>query len=64
MEASMSADKVEMVRVKPFNENLRYSSKNWSAKFECPDCGSVKWINLNFLGRRKAYCVGGKLVKE
>jgi len=49
-----------MDRVKPFQEWTRYSGKNWSAAFKCPECGKIVWKSLNFLGRRKVYCVNGK----
>jgi hypothetical protein len=50
-----------MERVKPYSGiNLRYSTKNWSAKYRCPICGREIWQNLNFLGNRELMCVNGK----
>jgi len=56
----VNAHEACMDRVKPFQEWTRYSGKNWSAAFKCPECGKIVWKSLNFLGRRKVYCVNGK----
>lgn len=49
-----------MERVKPYAQNMRYSTKNWSAKFRCPSCGREVWQSLNFLGSRTLVCDGAR----
>jgi hypothetical protein len=43
----------------------RYSYRNWSLAFRCPDvqCGRVGRFNLNYLGRRRVACDGTRFVK-
>jgi predicted RNA-binding Zn-ribbon protein involved in translation (DUF1610 family) len=49
-----------MQRVKPFNQNLRYGYKNYSALFRCPECGHEVWQSLNYLGQNSLICENGK----
>jgi len=42
----------------------QYVGKGYRSKFTCPVCGRSSWQHLNFLGRRKMVCNGGKFSKE
>lgn len=44
--------------------HLRYSFRNWSDCFQCPDCGKQRRYSLNFLGQRKAICDGARITAQ
>jgi len=52
-----------MERVKAYPRYLRYSTKNYSAKFACLVCGREVWQSLNYLGSRVLVCNSGKAEK-
>lgn len=47
-----------LLRMARTNET-HYSTKNWSDRFVCLECGNTRRHNLNYLGsRRTLYCDG------
>jgi len=43
---------------------LRYSFRNWSDKFVCPQCDKSRRYSLNFLGSRPVVCNGEKITAK
>ena len=42
----------------------RYSFRNWSDRFKCPECGNSRRFSINFLGSRKLICDGVDIKTE
>lgn len=54
----MTGAKHSAVRADKTGIPARYSYKNWSREYRCPECGRQGWFNENFLGERVVVCDG------
>ncbi len=52
-----------MLRRRPYAIYLRYSTKNYSAEFECSACHRTVWQSLNYLGQKHLECDGARAHK-